>query len=60
VGGNTWEVRWWNVWLPNAEQYTKLEHSKANNCNAFEMRWWNRELPKADQYTIEEINLGNN
>jgi hypothetical protein len=57
---NAFEARWWNIRLPNAEQYTKEEHTKeehtnAKGFNALEAGCWNLYLPNAEQYTEEEI-----
>ena len=44
----------WNLSLPTAEQFTKLEHSEGRHCNAIAMVHWNIDLPHAEPYTKKE------
>jgi len=44
----------WNLSLPTAEQFTKLEHSEGRHCNAIAMAHWNIDLPHAEPYTKQE------
>ena len=44
----------WNLNLPNAEQFTKLEHSEGRHCTATAILHWNIDLPNAEQYTKHE------
>jgi len=44
----------WNISLPTAEQFTKLEHSEGRHCTAIAIAHWNIDLPHAEPYTKQE------
>ncbi len=49
-----WEMRHWNKYLPEAEQFSKEEHSNAMGLDAAALYDWNKEFPNAEQYSKAE------